>query len=105
MRARPPPAPAASCRATFRGGLIYLDLPLDWTATCPEDVLDAAATLVKSCRTMEAPLSNSAALAVGRVILCQSGRLPFMHGYWWQAVRTRPMSANSAGTKISSHRA
>ena len=93
----PPPSPEQKSAARRIPGLrlICLDLPLDWTATCPQDVLDAAATVAEVARDDGSAIVhlNSPTLAAGPrfpvpvVAVCHS-----CMASWWQAVRTRPMS-------------
>ena len=92
---RPSPAQHAAARRIPGLRLICLDLPLDWTAACPEDVLDAAAAVVDVAKAEGSGIIhlNSPALAAGPrfpapvVTVCHS-----CMATWWQAIRKRPMS-------------
>lgn len=93
----PPPRPEQQITARRIPGmkLISLDLPLDWTAESPEDVLDAAGMVVEAAYESGAGIVhlNSPALAAGSrfpapvVAVCHS-----CVATWWQAVRARPMT-------------
>ena len=93
----PPPRPEQRAAAQRIPGLklIYLDLPLDWTAANPDDVLDAAAMIVSVANEENCGIVhlNSPALAAGPrypapvVAVCHS-----CMSTWWQAVRARPLS-------------
>ena len=92
---RPSPEQHAAARRIPGLRLICLDLPLDWTAASPDDVLDAAATVVDVAHDDGSSIIhlNSPALAAGPrfpapvVTVCHS-----CMATWWQAVRKRPMS-------------
>ncbi|MCL4767276.1 MAG: glycosyltransferase family 4 protein [Hyphomicrobiaceae bacterium] len=75
--------------------LICLDLPLDWTADSPDEVLEAAAAVASVARAEGGGVIhlNSPVLAAGPrypvpvVAVCHS-----CIATWWQAVRARPLA-------------
>ena len=92
---RPEPEQLAAAQRIPGLKLIHLDLPLDWTAANPEDVLDTATAVVASVEEHDCDIVhlNSPILAAGRpfpvpvVAVCHS-----CMATWWQAMRTRPLS-------------
>ncbi len=92
---RPGPEQYAAARRIRGLRLICLDLPLDWTAETPEEVLDTAAAIVTVAREEGGGIVhlNTPALAAGPrypmpvVTVCHS-----CMATWWQAVRARPLS-------------
>jgi glycosyltransferase involved in cell wall biosynthesis len=92
---KPQPDQLAAARRIPGVRLICLDLPLDWTASSPEVVLDAAATVVDAAADDGSSVVhlNSPALAAGPrfpapvVAVCHS-----CMATWWQSVRKKPLS-------------
>lgn len=92
---KPRPEQYAAARRIPGLKLISLDLPLDWTAATPAQVLDAAATVVSVAHDENIGVVhlNSPALAAGPsypvpvVAVCHS-----CMATWWQAVRARPLT-------------
>lgn len=92
---RPQPEQIAAARRIPGLKLICLDLPLDWTAATPEDVLDAASAVVNVAEEDDCAIVhlNSPALAAGprfsvpTVAVCHS-----CMATWWHAIRKRPLS-------------
>lgn len=92
---KPQPEQLAAARRIPGIRLIHLDQPLDWTASSPEAVLDAAATIVDAAADDGSSVVhlNSPALAAGPrfpapvVTVCHS-----CMATWWQSVRKKPLS-------------
>ncbi len=92
---RPQPEQLAAAKRIPGLRLNCLDLPLDWTASNPEDVLDTAAAVVNAAEEDGSDIVhlNSPALAAGPgfptpvVTVCHS-----CMATWWQAVRKKPLS-------------
>lgn len=92
---RPQPNQLAAAQRIPGLKLIHLDLPLDWAAAAPADILDAATALVDAAQDDDCDVIhlNSPIFAAGSrfpvpvVAVCHS-----CMATWWQAMRTRPLS-------------